>query len=143
MQLKVTKLNKNAIIPTRGSDKASGLDLYSLEDVIVYPRRTILIKTGIAFGIPEGFEIQVRPRSGMSLKTGFRVANSPGTLDADYTGDCSIIAYNISDDDPVNIKRGDRIAQAVLCPVIIPELIEVENLDDTKRGDSGFGSSGK
>ena len=109
--------------------------------------------------IPEGYEIQVRPRSGLSLKTSLRVANSPGTVDADYTGECAVILTDIrdildrdfermygpeADDRPLyHIKRGDRIAQAVLCPVIIPELEMVDDLGQTDRGAGGFGSTGK
>jgi dUTP pyrophosphatase len=112
------------------------------------------VKTGVAFGIPDGFEIQVRPRSGLSLKSPLRVANSPGTVDADYTGECCVIMTNISvfsahfnsdgsgDESGYLIKRGDRIAQAVLVPVAIPDLQEVEDLAETVRGSSGFGSSG-
>jgi dUTP pyrophosphatase len=158
MKLQVKKLDPTAIIPTRGSVKASGLDLYALEDTEILPGETKIVKTGVAFGIPEGFEIQVRPRSGLSLKTPLRVANTPGTVDADYTGECCVIMTNTAPeadhnklcdyDTPVNantqlIKRGDRIAQAVLCPVTIPELEEVEELGQTDRGTGGFGSTGK
>lgn len=144
MQLKIKKLHPDAIIPTRNNPTDSGLDLYSLEDVTVKSGQTVLIKTGIAFGIPEGHEIQVRPRSGISLKTKFRIANSPGTVDKSYLGDISVIGFHagFKDDADIIIKRGDRIAQAVLCPVSIPELIEVDSLDNTDRGDKGFGSSG-
>jgi dUTP pyrophosphatase len=152
MKLQVKKLVENAIIPTRGSAKASGLDLYALEDVQIKSQETKLIKTGIAFGIPDGYEIQVRPRSGLSLKTSLRVANSPGTVDADYTGECAVIMTNthvpvftgnIVEKETQFIKRGDRIAQAVLVPVVIPELEEVTELGDTARGAGGFGSTGK
>lgn len=160
INLKVKKLDPNAIIPTRGSAKASGLDLYALEDTTLEPGQTSIVKTGIAFQIPDGYEIQVRPRSGLSLKTSLMVANAPGTVDADYLGECCVIMKNISSDFSISnkksafidcyyngachIKKGDRIAQAVLCPVIIPELIEVSEFDiETERGASGFGSTGK
>lgn len=142
MKLKVMKLNPEAIIPTRGSDKASGLDLYALEDIKIYAGDTVLAKTGIAFGIPDGYEIQVRPRSGLSLKTPLRVANTPGTVDADYTGECCVLIWHAGTNGPYHIKKGDRIAQAVLCPVILPELVEVDSLEITERGASGFGSTG-
>jgi dUTP pyrophosphatase len=145
-KLKFKRLYADSIIPTRGSSKASGLDLYALEEVILYPQETRLIKTGIAFIIPEGYEIQIRPRSGMSLKTKFRVANSPGTVDADYTGECCVIGFNagsgVGRDDLIRINKGDRIAQAVLCPVVLPDLEEVENVELTGRGSQGFGSTG-
>jgi len=145
--LKVKKLHPDATIPTRGSTKASGLDLYALEDTEIKPFETKLVKTGIAFRIPEGFEIQVRPRSGMSLKTPLRIANSPGSVDADYLGECAVIMHNAAEQYASNnylIKKGDRIAQAVLVPVEIPQLVEVEEFDlQTERGSQGFGSTGK
>jgi dUTP pyrophosphatase len=142
MKLKVKKLRPDAILPTRGSEKASGLDLYAIQDTVIPFGKVIRVETGIAFGIPEGHEIQVRPRSGNSLKTTLLVANSPGTVDADYTGDCSVILRNVGEMDH-EVKRGDRIGQAVLCPVIIPELEEVDDLSATARGSAGFGSTGK
>jgi dUTP pyrophosphatase len=141
VKLKVVKLRHDAILPTRGSSVASGLDLYAVEDYFIYPGQTVQVKTGIAFGIPAGYEVQVRPRSGLSLKTGLRVANAPGTVDQDYTGDCSVLLWNTGETD-VKISRGDRVGQAVLCPVIIPELEEVDSLDETERGAKGFGSTG-
>lgn len=144
MKLKVKKLRPDAILPTRGSEKASGLDLYAVQDYQIPAGGTVRVETGVAFGIPDGHEIQVRPRSGLSLKTNLRVANSPGTVDADYTGDCSVILHNVSNiPGYAEIKRGDRVGQAVLCPVIIPELEEVEDLTATARGAAGFGSTGK
>lgn len=147
MTLKVKKLHPSAIIPTRGSAKASGLDLYSLQDVEIKVGETKLVRTGVAFQIPEGYEIQVRPRSGLTLKSGLIVKNSPGTVDQDYTGECAVIMHNLFGDtsSPVHkISRGERIAQAVLCPVIILDTEEVESFDiSTDRGEKGFGSSGK
>lgn len=141
MKLKIKKLHPEAIIPTRGSKEASGLDLYALETVYIGPNQRKLVKTGIAFGIPIGYEIQVRPRSGNSLKTPMIIPNSPGTLDQDFVGEVCIIIWNSSDETYV-IAKGDRIAQAVLCPVVLPELEEVEELSSTERGSGGFGSSG-
>lgn len=144
MQLKIKKLHPDAIIPTRNNPTDSGLDLYSLEDVTIQPGQTVLIKTGIAFEIPEGHEVQVRPRSGMSLKTKFRIANSPGTVDFSYKGDVSAIGFHagFKEDADIIIKKGDRIAQAVLCPVSIVETVVVDSLTETTRGAKGFGSSG-
>lgn len=146
MSFTVKKLHPDAIVPTRGSKKSSGLDLYALEDVLMYVNETKIIKTGIAFGIPEGYEVQVRPRSGLSLKTGLTIPNSPGTIDQDYTGECAVIMRLSPTNNTVSsyqIKRGDRIAQAVLCPVTIEDLIEVNDLDETERGSNGYGSTGK
>lgn len=142
--LKIVKLDENATIPTRNNPTDSGLDLYALNDQILKPGETQIIKTGIAFIIPAGFEIQVRPRSGLSAKTKFRVANAPGTVDQSYRGDISVIGFHagLYGDAPVVIKKGDRIAQAVMCPVEIPDLEEVGSVDETDRGSKGFGSSG-
>jgi dUTP pyrophosphatase len=142
MKLKFKKLRPDAITPTRGSEKSSGLDLYAVESYEINPYCTQRIEVGIAFEIPEGYEIQVRPRSGLSLKSSLRVANSPGTVDADYTGDCSVILHNTSPAWTERIHKGMRVGQAVLCPVVIPELEEVKELSSTTRGASGFGSTG-
>lgn len=141
MILKYKKCREDAIVPTRGSAQASGLDLYAVEDTYIDNGVTQLVKTGITFVIPEGYEIQVRPRSGLSLKTRLRIPNAPGTVDADYTGECCVIMENV-DSEGYQIRRGDRIAQAVLCPVVLPDLEEVTELDETERGAGGFGSTG-
>jgi len=147
MKVKIKKLHPDAIIPKYQSSGASGFDLHALEDVEIFYGETKLVKTGLAVAIPEGYELQVRPRSGTSLKTGLRVANSPGTIDADYRGECCIIMHhtfnNLQYGHPIQIKKGDRIAQGVICPVLQVEFEEVDNLDDTERGQNGFGSSGK
>jgi dUTP pyrophosphatase len=108
---------------------------------------TKLVRTGIAFQIPEGYEIQVRSRSGLSLKSPLMVKNSPGTVDQDYLGECSVIMHLMSNNTGeigLFIEKGDRIAQAVLCPVTLPDLVEVADFDvDTERGSGGFGSTGK
>lgn len=141
MQLKFKRLNEDAFIPTRGTENSSGLDLYAIEDCLIRQGEIKLIKTGIAFQIPKGFEIQVRPRSGLSLKSPLMIKNSPGTVDQDYTGECSVIMVGLG---MYMIKRGDRIAQAVLCPVEIPELVEVSEFSgNSNRGINGFGSTGK
>ncbi len=139
MKLQVKKLREDAILPTRGSVKSSGLDLYALEDITINVGQTVLVKTGIAFGIPEGFEIQVRPRSGMALNKGVTVLNTPGTVDSGYRGEIGVILYCTS---PVKIEHGDRIAQLVLCPVEKMDIEVVEELSETERGSGGFGSTG-
>jgi dUTP pyrophosphatase len=151
MKLKVKKLRPDAVVPEYQSKGASGFDLVALEDTEIAPGETKLVKTGIAVAVEEGFELQVRPRSGTSLKTGLRVANAPGTVDSDYRGEVCVILWNSvprrnGDTDEylvAKIKKGDRIAQGVICPVIRAELEVVEELDSTKRGSGGFGSTGK
>lgn len=142
INVKIKKLHEDAVIPTYGTDGAAGFDFYALEDVHLKPKETKLVKTGIAMAIPQGYEIQVRPRSGMSLKTSFRVPNSPGTIDSDYRGECNVIGHNTSSYEHVTIKKGDRIAQGVLNRVPQASFEVVEELEDTARGAGGFGSTG-
>jgi dUTP pyrophosphatase len=143
MNLQIKLLREDAIIPTRNNPDDSGLDLYAVETTVFIAGQTIAVPTGISFGIPEGFEIQVRPRSGMSLKTQMIVKNSPGTIDRGYTGECQVIMHMLIGHNTVyTVKRGDRIAQAVLCPVAIPTISIVDELNKTDRGSNGFGSSG-
>jgi len=143
INVKIKKLHEDAVIPTYGTDGAAGFDFYALEDTTLSPGQTKLIKTGIAMAIPQGYEIQVRPRSGMSLKTTFRVANAPGTIDSDYRGECCVIGHNLADGKLRNvyIKKGDRIAQGVLSKVPQANFQVVKELDDTDRGSGGFGST--
>ena len=103
---------------------------------------SIFSGTGLAFAVPEGWELQVRPRSGLALREGLTCLNSPGTVDADYRGEVKVILVNHGTR-PVRIERGERIAQAVLCPVGRPVLREVDALPETARGDGGFGSTGR
>jgi dUTP pyrophosphatase len=138
------KLSPDAVTPTYQTKGAAGFDFHAIEDMEIEPRKTVLVRTGLSVQIPEGFELQVRPRSGMSLKTKIRVANSPGTIDSDYRGEICIIMENIGmlSSFPYEIKKGDRIAQGVICPVYQATFIEDE-LSDTERGEGGFGSTNK
>ena len=144
LRVKIKKLSENAIIPQYQTNGAAGFDFHAIEDMEIDPRKTALVKTGLSMEIPEGYELQVRPRSGMSLKTKMRVANSPGTIDSDYRGEICIIMENIGllGSLPFQIKKGDRIAQGVLCPVYQAVFIEDE-LNETERGEGGFGSTNK
>ena len=158
--LKVKVLRENVKMPKRGSELASGFDVraYScynpvekkdikLESVdgqygwTIKPNETLIFKTGLAMACGEDEEIQVRPRSGISCKTKLRVANAPGTIDADYRGEIGIIIDNIGTTEAF-VPYEERIAQIVVCPVIRPEIVEVEELDDTDRGANGYGSTG-
>lgn len=122
----------------------SGVDLYAIEDCVVHPQSTLLVKTGLHVAIPNGYEIQVRSRSGLALKHGVFVLNGPGVIDVQFRGQVGVILYNISKD-RFYIKKGDRIAQAALCPVSEIKWVEVdsvEQLGETGRGAGGFGSTG-
>ena len=128
-------------LPAYASDGAAGMDVVAAEQLILRPGMRHAVATGFAVGIPEGYEIQVRPRSGLALKKGISVPNSPGTVDSDYRGEVKVILINHSDDN-FPIERGDRIAQLVVSPVTLAIWDEVEELDDTQRGAGGFGSTG-
>jgi dUTP pyrophosphatase len=142
MKVKIKKLHPNAVIPKYATVGSSGFDLVSTMNVTIAPNATALIPTGLAMAVDQGFELQVRPRSGLSLKTGLRVANAPGTVDSDYRGEICVIVTNTGDDYAI-VTEGTRIAQGVVCPIIQVEFEEVEDLDDTTRGSGGFGSTGK
>jgi len=141
MILKVKRLNNEAKIPAYQSEEAAGFDLHSIEDVVINPGERKLIGTGLAFEIEKGYEVQIRPRSGLAFKHGITVLNSPGTIDSDYRGEIKVLLINLGNE-KFEIKKGDRIAQAVIAPVIQAEIIEVDSLSDTKRGAGGFGSTG-
>lgn len=129
-------------LPSYATAGAAGLDLRAADSVTLKPRARVLMPTGIAIALPPRYEAQVRPRSGLAVKHGVTVLNAPGTIDEDYRGEIKVPLINHGDEDFV-IQRGDRIAQMVIAPVSHARLTEVSALDETLRGASGFGSSGK
>jgi dUTP pyrophosphatase len=141
--LKVLKIHRRAQLPKYESEGAAGMDLRAFldADISVPPLGRVKIPTGLKIEIPEGYEAQVRPRSGLALKSGLTVLNSPGTIDSDYRGELEIILVNLGADD-VTIKDGERIAQLVVAPVCRADLLEAESLERTQRSDAGFGSTG-
>jgi dUTP pyrophosphatase len=130
-------------LPTYATRQSAGLDLMAAvaEDVILAPGARQLIPTGLAIALPAGFEAQVRPRSGLALKHGITVLNSPGTIDADYRGEVQVLLIN-QGSAPFTVRRGDRIAQMVVAPVTQIAWSIVEKLDETERGSGGYGSTG-
>ena len=128
-------------LPAYATQGAAGMDVLAAEDVTLPPGGRHAVATGFSVAIPAGYEIQVRPRSGLALKHGISVPNTPGTIDSDYRGELKVILINHSDE-PFDVARGDRIAQLVLAPVTQAEWQEVAELDDTARGAGGFGSTG-
>ena len=166
MNIPIKKLHPNAVMPKYAKQGDSGFDLVAIENVIIEPGETKLVKTGLAFEIPEGFEIQVRPRSGITLKTKLRV--QLGTVDSNYRGEVGVIVDNAYydpcddgeimykaagiDEEPTGdkyfpygtylIRKGDRIAQAILAPVAYTTFEEVDELSETNRGSNGYGSTG-
>ena len=144
VKILVKKFDKNIKLPTYKTSGSSGMDLvaYIKDKIIINPGKTAIILTGIAVAIPENYEIQIRPRSGLAAKKGISVLNTPGTIDSDYRGEIKIILINLSKESFV-VKSGDRIAQMILCPVVRAKLKEVKNLPKTIRDKGGFGSTGK
>jgi len=144
VKILVQKFDKNIKLPTYKTAGSSGMDLvaYIKNKITINPGKTAMIPTGIAVAIPKNYEIQIRPRSGLAVKKGISVLNTPGTVDSDYRGEIIIILINLSKKSFV-VKSGDRVAQMILCPVAKGKLQEVKNLPKTVRGKGGFGSTGK
>jgi dUTP pyrophosphatase len=128
-------------LPAYATSGAAGMDVVAAEDLTLDPGKRHAVATGFAMAIPEGYEVQVRPRSGLALKHGVTCLNTPGTIDSDYRGEVKVILANLGDA-PFAIARGDRIAQLVPAPVQRADLAEVASLDETARGVGGFGSTG-
>ena len=143
MDVKIKKLNPNAHIPTKGSDKAAGYDLYTcIEEAIeIQPQKMVKIGTGIAVTPPEGYFGAIFARSGLATKRGLRPTNCVGVCDEDYTGEYIVGLYNDSNTIQT-IEPGERIAQLIFLPYISVNMIEVDELEETERGDGGFGSTG-
>jgi dUTP pyrophosphatase len=128
--------------PSYATDGAAGLDVVAAENVTLAPGERYAVATGFAIAIPSGFEVQVRPRSGLALKHGITCLNTPGTIDEDYRGEVKVILANLGSE-PFEVRRGERIAQLVPAPVQKATFREVETLSDTQRGSGGFGSTGR
>jgi len=145
IEIKIEKVEgcEDLPLPISASKFSSGVDLLCAEaaDTVLKPGKRKLISTGIKIMIPEGYEGQIRPRSGLSLKHGITVLNTPGTIDSDYRGIVKVILINLGEED-FKIQRGDRIAQLVIQKIFFPNFKIVETLDKTKRGEGGFGHSG-
>lgn len=142
LKLKVQKIHNEAIIPNYAHQGDAGLDLYSVEEVKINPSETALIKTGIKIELPPQTEAQVRPRSGLALKHGITVLNTPGTIDEGYRGEVGVVLINHGRETFI-VEKGMKIAQMVVKPVWYVEVDEVEELSETERAEGGFGSTGK
>lgn len=141
IQLKRLAHGTDLPVPVYASDGAAGMDVTAAEELDLAPGARHAVATGFAIAIPPGYEVQVRPRSGLALKHGITCLNSPGTIDSDYRGEVKVILANLGDK-PFPIRRGDRIAQLVPASVTRAAFAEVEDLDETVRGAGGFGSTG-
>ena len=142
-EILIKKLSKDVTLPKYETEGSSGLDLAANIDnqIEILPGKSAIIPTGLAVAIPKSFEIQIRPRSGLAAKSQISILNTPGTIDADYRGELKVILINLSNKTFI-VKKGLRIAQMVLCPVIKATLKEVKVLESTERGSGGFGSTG-
>ena len=143
-EIKIKKLNENAIIPTYGTEFSAGADLYALpgESITIEPHKTVMIHTGLAMEIPEGYAGLIFARSGLASKKGLAPANKVGVVDPDYRGEFMVALHNHTDE-AKTIDGGERVAQLVIVPFLKASFTEAEELSDTVRGEGGFGSTGK
>ena len=139
----IKRLSKEVPLPKYETNGSSGMDLAANvnTNIDIDPGETAIIPTGLALSIPKGFEVQIRPRSGLAAKQKISVLNTPGTIDADYRGEIKVILINLGQQS-FKVEKGLRIAQMVVCPVVQAQLKEVDNLNETERGEGGFGSTG-
>ena len=142
INVNIKRLDPTVELPSYAYSGDAGLDLRANEDIVLKPFERTLISTGLAIALPDGYAGFVQPRSGMAIKQGFTILNTPGLIDAHYRGELKVIAINLDANQPISIKRGDRIAQLVIQQVPVVNLVEVDELDETDRGTGGFGSSG-
>ena len=143
IEIKFTRLphGEDIELPHYATEAAAGLDIRSAEDLVLDPGKRHAFATGLAIEIPHGFEVQVRPRSGLAIKHGITCLNTPGTIDSDYRGEVKVILINLGDQ-PFHVRRGERIAQLVPAPVLRAHFSEAHELEMTARGSGGFGSTG-
>ena len=139
----IKRLSKEVSLPKYETSGSSGMDLaaYIDSNINIDPGQTAIIPTGLALSIPKGFEVQIRPRSGLAAKQKISVLNTPGTIDADYRGEIKVILINLGPE-PFKVEKGLRIAQMIVCPIVQAQLKEVDDLSETDRGKGGFGSTG-
>jgi len=142
VRLEIKRLDDGLPMPAYAHEGDAGLDLYAAEDVTLQPGARALVATGIAAAIPEGYAGFVQPRSGLAVRHGLSLVNTPGLIDSHYRGEIKAIAINLDPTTPIHIRRGDKIAQLVIQRVERCELVEVSELDETVRGEGGFGSTG-
>ncbi|AKA96825.1 Deoxyuridine 5'-triphosphate nucleotidohydrolase [Corynebacterium ulcerans] len=138
----IKRLDKDLPLPQRAHRGDAGVDLYATENIQIQPGHRALVGTGVALALPLGTVGLIHPRSGRALKEGLSIVNAPGTIDADYRGEIKVCLINLDPQTPISIERGQRIAQLVIQKVELVDFIEVEELDDTVRGSSGYGSTG-
>ena len=143
IKIQIKKLSRSVLTPAYETAGSSGMDVaaYINNNIVINPGEKALVPTGFLIAIPKGYEVQIRPRSGLAAKKNITVLNTPGTIDADYRGEIKVILINLGKEKFV-VENGDRIAQMIVCPVVKAKLEEVNELSDTERGSGGFGSTG-
>ena len=141
MKVKFQRINQSAELPTYAHPGDAGMDIRSIEELTIEPGARALVHTGLVMVLPPGYEAQVRPRSGLALKNGVTVLNTPGTIDEGYRGEIGVILANFGSE-PFKVEKGAKIAQMVIAPCTRAEIAETDEVDDTVRGTGGFGSSG-
>jgi dUTP pyrophosphatase len=141
MVLRFKRIHPDAVLPAYAHPSDAGMDVRSIDDLIIAPGKRALVHTGLIMALPPMYEAQVRPRSGLALKNGVTVLNTPGTIDSGYRGEIGVILANFGEED-FAVKKGDKIAQIVIAPVTQPMIEETETIDETDRGAGGFGSTG-
>lgn len=141
MVLRFKRIHPDAVLPAYAHESDAGMDIRSVEDLVIPVGHRALVHTGLVMLLPPMYEAQVRPRSGLALKAGVTVLNTPGTIDSGYRGEVGVILANFGERD-FEVKKGDKIAQIVIAPVTQPQIVETDEVDDTDRGAGGFGSTG-
>jgi len=143
IKISIKRLSNKVPLPKYETSGSSGMDITANIEANIYidPGKTTIIPTGLALSIPKGFEVQIRPRSGLAAKQKISVLNTPGTIDSDYRGEIKVILINLGEE-PFKVEKGLRIAQMVVCPIVQAQLEEVNDLAETERGKGGFGSTG-
>lgn len=141
MTLRFKRIHPDAVLPAYAHPSDAGMDVRSVEDVTLAPGKRALVHTGLVMLLPPMYEAQVRPRSGLALKNGVTVLNTPGTIDSGYRGEIGVILVNLGNE-PFCVRKGDKVAQIVVAPVTQPEIAETDEVDVTDRGNGGFGSTG-
>lgn len=141
MTLSFKRVHPDAVLPAYAHPSDAGMDIRSVKALVIPAGRRALVPTGLVVNLPLGYEAQVRPRSGLALKAGVTVLNTPGTIDAGYRGEIGVILANFGEND-FEVKVGDRVAQLVIAPVTQPTIVEATEVDETDRGAGGFGSTG-
>jgi dUTP pyrophosphatase len=141
MTLKFKRIHPDAVLPAYAHPSDAGMDVRSVEELAIAPGKRALVRTGLVMMLPQLYEAQVRPRSGLALKHGITVLNTPGTIDSGYRGEVGVVLINLGQEE-FKVAKGDKIAQLVIAPVTQPEIVEAFDVDETDRGEGGFGSTG-